>query len=286
MRRIEPRRFVLVLSSAAILVLAASSAQATHPDIERHYRFLPRHSVLHQTHPVLDIPDADYRIYGTFDLAIGHMHDDPWIHNGAKFTNVRAWFNHPLSLAPPRPLDPIFNLSGLTGRQLPVASIFDVFKFEGTTASGSSVDLFASLIGPWIYLRGGTTPPADHPDFIYTIQAVARTRPFTDFNDDGVVDNNDVPVWATYLGASPSVGDATHLGDADGNHFITAGDFLAWQQNVGETPPSVESFEASIGASLAAAASAVPEPASLGLMACVGVYIVRRRTRDSRGRKS
>ena len=273
------RPLVLALFVIAIIVHAASHALATHPDIQRHYRFLPRHSTLHETHPNLEAPDREYQVYGTFDLAIGHDYQDPSIQNAAKFINVRAWFQHPLSLAPPRPLDPVLNLSGLKGRQLPVASIFDVYKFEGTTANGSDVDLFASLIGPWIYLRGGTTPPPDHPEFVYTIQAIARTRPFTDFNDDGVVDSRDISVWANYLGAAPSVDDATHLGDADGNHFITGGDFLAWQQNAGETSPSVESFEASIAAAMAAA-SAVPEPASLALGAAgAGVLVVARRRR-------
>jgi hypothetical protein len=280
MGHIKPRRFVPALFVVVNVAYAASSALATHPDIQRSYRFLPRFSTLHETHPNLEAPDRDYQVYGTFDLVIGHDRDDPSIHDAAWFTHVRAWFQNPLSLAPPRPLDPVLNLSGLKGRQLPVASIFDVYKFEGTTASGSDVDLFASLIGPWIYLRGGTTPPPDHPDFIYSIQAVARTRPFADFNDDGAVDSHDLEVWAAHLGAAPSVADAVHLGDADGNHFVTGGDFLAWQQNAGETPPSIESFEASIAAAMAAAASAVPEPGSLALGAAgVGVLVVARRRR-------
>jgi hypothetical protein len=278
MGHIKTRRFVSALFVVAIVAHLASSAHATHPDIQRPYRFLPRHSTLHETHPNLETPDREYHIYGTFDLVIGHDRDDPSIHNAAWFTNVRAWFQNPLSLAPPRPLDPVLNLSGLKGRPLPVASIFDVYKFEGTTASGSDVDLFASLIGPWIYLRGGTTPPPDHPDFVYTIQAIARTRPFTDFNDDGVVDHADLDVWSHYLGASPSVADAVHLGDADGNHFITGGDFLAWQQHAGETPPSVESFEAAIAASLASA-GIVPEPASTALVvACAILFAARSAT--------
>jgi len=281
MGRVKRRLVVWAFFLSAVAIEMAGVARATHPDIQRHYRFLPRHSVLHQTHPNLEAPDIEYQVYGNFDLVIGHDRDDYTVHNAAWFTNVRAWFANPLTGAPPRSLDPVLNLSGLKGRQLPVASIFDVYKFEGATASGSDVDLFASLIGPWIYLRGGTTPPPDHADYVYTIQAIARTRPFADFNDDGVVDSDDIHVWADHLGASPSVDDAVHLGDANGDHFVAGGDFLAWQQQAGETPPPVADFEASIAAAMASAAGTVPEPASLTLgAACFAFLGLARRRLD------
>jgi collagenase-like protein with putative collagen-binding domain len=50
-----------------------------------------------------------------------------------------------------------------------------------------------------------------------------------DFNDDGVVDRYDLPVWQSNFGSpDPSGGDADFDGDVDGN------DFLIWQSNFGQ----------------------------------------------------
>ena len=57
------------------------------------------------------------------------------------------------------------------------------------------------------------------------------------------------------------------MNDADGDDFQTGADFLYWQQQLGETPPNPADFDAAINAALAASATAIPEPATLTLLA-------------------
>ena len=84
-----------------------------------------------------------------------------------------------------------------------------------------------------------------------------------DFNTDGLVDDADLAAWSagfgTDTGAVHEQGDANEDGDVDGS------DFLIWQQNLGF----------GTGGSLAAAA--VPEPASVALLAFGLVLFVPRR---------
>jgi hypothetical protein len=63
---------------------------------------------------------------------------------------------------------------------------------------------------------------------------------------------------------------------------ITGADFLAWQRQLGETPPAVSSFDAAISAAIAAsqnaAAAPAPEPSSGALGSLLGLAaLVRRR---------
>ena len=71
-----------------------------------------------------------------------------------------------------------------------------------------------------------------------------------DFNGDGTVDGDDLSQWEEDFGINAD-SDADDDGDSDGN------DFLIWQQNV------------NLPGGLAAASTAVPEPASV-LLLCVG----------------
>ena len=57
---------------------------------------------------------------------------------------------------------------GLTGSDPPARAPFIVYQFQGHSADGSAVNLYASILGPWMYLRGGTQPPAGSADyFVY-----------------------------------------------------------------------------------------------------------------------
>jgi hypothetical protein len=253
----------IVVGSVLSLVwgLSISSALAEQSTAVRSYRFLPRHSTLTLSRPWLEAPDVPLRVFGTFDLAFSPAVGESW-GQLAQFENVRAWAFNPLSGAPPLNLDGVLNLSGLKGRQLPVLAPFDVFQFEGQTADGSAVNLFADVIGSWLNLDGGTTPPHDeknHP--IYELRSQARELPYADFNDDGVVSGDDLAQWTSGFGATVGDGsDAAVLGDADGDLVVDGNDFLAWQRQLGTLGQS--------------AASAVPEPSSVLLLIASGALLM------------
>jgi len=249
---------------------AASRAQTVSVD---HYRFLPRLSVLNQSGGFGGF-DVDFRVMGKFDFELQLGPTDVWPTDYvAKFTNVDAWASHPI-LAYVLPLDQTLNLSGLTGKQLPVAAPFDVYQFDGTTQDGSSVKLIAAEIGPWLHLRGETTPPPGSADvFSYELKAVARRRPFADFTQDDAVDNADLAKWSSRFGLNASPLDGLAQGDANEDGIANGADFLEWQRQAGEVAPTLASLDAMVSAALAtvdatvtASLTAVPEPGSVGLL--------------------
>ena len=87
--------------------------------------------------------------------------------------------------------------------------------------------------------------------------------PLGDFNNDGVVDGDDLPMWQGGFGISSGAmlanGDADLDGDVDGN------DFLTWQTGFGSGPGATD------------ISVPVPEPASIGLalLAVTGMFCVR-----------
>ena len=86
-----------------------------------------------------------------------------------------------------------------------------------------------------------------------------------DFNNDGTVDAADYTVWRDNLGQSDSVLN----GNGDGDGTVDADDYTLWSGNYGASSSSSSS-----------AASAVPEPGSLGICLLGGIAMfVRRRTR-------
>ena len=259
------------LLGVVVTWLMASSAGAQDPappDLTSHWRFL-RSSTLRETGGFAGV-DVTYRVLGTYDF-VKAIAPPPADGAYAKFTNVDAWAAHPI-LAYVRPLDQVLNLSGLKGIQLPVAAPFDVFQFTGTTDDGSSVNILVSDLGRWMYLRGGTTPPAGSADFFsYELRAVARRRPFADFTADDLVDGQDLAQWAGRFGASSVGGGLDQPGDADGDGVVDGADLLTWQQQAGETPPDMAMLDAAIDAAIAPALASVPEPGSAALLAAAGV---------------
>ncbi len=245
-------------------------AQDQFPNLLRHFQFIPRLSTLTQTGGFAGV-HTEHRVRGTYDFLTS-----PGIWDGsAKFLNVDAW----ASVISPFPtpayvlsLDQVFNLSGLTGEQLPVAAPFDVYSFRGTTDDGSRVRLLAANLGRWMYLRGETMAPEGSSDFFeYQLQALARQRPVADFNLDGFIDHLDLPHWKSgFGGTSLGAGDA-ESGDADGDGDVDGADFLAWQRQVGETAPNLLGVDLFLSAALAGqvAVTAVPEPMTNLLVALV-----------------
>lgn len=266
--------FFLVLAAAFGFCLAGA-ANAQEGERSTHYRFLPRYSVLNESGGIFP-RDTDFRVYGEFDFERRFGPTDVWPPQYEyKFDDVDAWASHPI-LAYVLPLNQVLNLEGLTGRQLPVASPFDVFKFEGKTQDGSSVDLYATQIGPWLRLRGKTTPPPGSADFFeYKLSAVARQTPFADFNDNDQVDGSDLTRWTGGFGTRPGGTSSLQSGDANGDNLVDGADFLTWQRQLGETPP-IAALDAAMDAALASltvSVAAVPEPSSLAMLG-VGVALI------------
>ncbi len=63
------------------------------------------------------------------------------------------------------------------------------------------------------------------------------------------------------FGLNPAGGVSSTLGDADGDLDVDGEDFLAWQTQDGETPPSLESLDAMVDAAITSAASSAPSRA-------------------------
>ena len=188
------RLFFVCLTVVSVTVgLTAKCSVAQEPsEILDHYRLVPRLSTLHQTGGIAGI-DLRYRLLGKYDF----RHGTGWTAKAA-FENAEIWGSIISDLPTPAyviDVDQILNLEGLDGKALPVGAPFDVYQFRGLTSDGSSVELFAAVIGPWMYLRGATQPPPGSADyFTYHLRALARSGPFADFNGDGVVDAADYVV--------------------------------------------------------------------------------------------
>lgn len=275
---------LLCLCGLIVIASLAPAALAQTISVD-HYRFLPRLSVLNQSGGIGGF-DVDFRVRGKFDFTLELGPTDVWPPQYvAKFSDVDAWASHPI-LAFVLPLDQTLNLSGLIGHQLPVAAPFDVYQFDGKTQDGSSVKLYAAEIGPWLHLRGTTTPPPGSADFFeYELRAVARRTPFADFTQDDAIDNADLAKWSSRFGLKATSLDALDQGDANEDGIADGADFLEWQRQAGEIAPALANLDAMVDAALATAAgngtatlAAVPEPGSLGLLV-VGIsgMILRRR---------
>lgn len=277
--------WLLACGGLLVALLAASAvAQTVSTD---HYRFLPKLSVLNQSGGFGGF-DVDHRVMGTFDfeIEIGPTDVSPTEYV-AKFSDVNAWASHPI-LAYVLPLNQTLNLEGLVGRKVPVAAPIDIYRFDGETNDGSSVELYAAQIGPWLHLKGTTTAPPNSADFFeYELKAVARRTPFADFDGNSSVDSIDLAKWAGRFGLKTTAGDTLGQGDANNDGVTDGADFLAWQRQVGEVVPTAESLDALVEAALAtvrpasqSSIAAVPEPATLSLLGVALFAVVRLRSRS------
>jgi hypothetical protein len=96
------------------------------------------------------------------------------------------------------------------------------------------------------------------------------TIPTGDYNGDGVVNAADYTVWRDTLGSTTDL-----RADGNGDGVIDAADYGAWATNFGKVYSN---------GSGAASSAAVPEPASLMLLAMGGiVFGVLRRERSGFG---
>jgi hypothetical protein len=260
----------LAVASIAVCLSAQPSIAQDPPAVLDYYRLLPRLSTLRQTGGFAGAENR-YRLIGEYDFRHGRGRDAM-----AAFENAEIWGS--LISDQPTPayvldVDEILNLEGLKGEALPVGGPFDVYRFRGVTSDESTVELFAAVIGPWMYLRGATEPPPGSADFFtYQLRALARSGPFADFNGDGVVDAAD------YVALRRN-------GGAAGDESSAGAGFAEWRQQFGERAPDVEAMDAMMSAAMASAATtaAVPEPACLGLaiFACLFFFGCLRRRNGS-----
>lgn len=261
------RRLFFACLSAVLVVVSAQPGLAD-VSILDHYRVVPQQSTLHQTGGFAGL-DSLYRLSGDYGFAHSFS---PQI--GANFVDANIWGTPihpgPTAAANVIDVDRLLNLDGLEGKRLPVASLFDVYQFQGKSADGSAVNLYASILGPWMYLRGGTQPPAGSADyFVYQLRALAHKGPFADMNGDGVVDASDYALLRK-------------SGFAGGTDAAAGASFADWRQQFGETLPDSNAMDAMINAAAGSGlgVSNVPEPSGLVVIALgilCGVARVRRR---------
>jgi hypothetical protein len=257
MMRIRFLRLVIALSC-----LFAGWATAPAQDLgwgATQFRIVSKQSVLHRTGGFAGVNER-LRLSGKFDLQILPPAIYPPL---VALNNAEVWgalisdLPHPAIV---EDVDELLNLEELHGRQLPTMGPYTTYEFRGKLDDGSTIKLAAAKFGPWMYVRGASTPPPGGADFFeYQLRMVARSQPFADLNEDGVVDAADY----TLLRDSPA-------GGAAGSDSIAAGaDFDLWKQQFGESVPDISEFDAMFdatagGASLAA--SAAPEPSALVLL--------------------
>jgi hypothetical protein len=251
------KRFIQSCLALAIVAVGFTTRPAGAQDtgaVLDHYRVLPRFSTLEQTGGFAGF-DWRFRLLGEYDLAHGDAAG-----TRAKFANAEIWGSRISSgpvTADVLDVDQVLNLASLKGERLPVTAPFAVYRFTGETADGSSVNLLASMIGPWMYVRG-TQPPSIAADYFqYQIRMLARTRPFADFNDDGRVDGAD------YVLARNADSTGANLAD--------------WRTQFGEIVPDVAAMDAQLSAAVGPG-SAIPEPTTLALI-LIGALLGCRRMR-------
>ncbi|MEM6799739.1 MAG: hypothetical protein AAF589_09510 [Planctomycetota bacterium] len=267
------RRFVIAVLLPALVIASAwnSAAEAIPPDRIGSYTLVPRLSTLTESDGSGGFTQ-EYHLRGKYDFLQqwgGGTATDP-LGLTARFDNadIRA----PLGEWLPAfiDVDELLNLEGLRGELLQLGAPFDVYRFEGTINDnlatspherGSTIELYATLIGPWMYLKGFTTPPSTGVNFVeYELSAVARTGVWADMNGDGVVNASDYAKWRNDL--------------ADGTPSdMSLGDFRA---QYGEAAPDLAYLDA-LATFSAAAATAAPEPTTLALLAVAALPLRRRR---------
>ena len=270
MRRIKFLRLVIALS-CVVAGGQAARAQSFGPGVD-HFKIVSKQSVLHRTGGFAGVNER-LRLSGKFDLQILPPAVYPPL---VALGNAEVWGSLISDLPHPaivEDVDELLSLEELHGRQLPTMGPYNTYEFWGKLDDGSSIKLAAAKFGAWIYVRGATTPPPGGADFFeYQLRMVARSQPFADLNEDGVVDAADY----TLLCDSPTGGAASADSIAAGANFDL------WKQQFGESMPDFSAIDAMLDGATGGAAlavSAVPEPSAIGLVLLGGAtgLVARRR---------
>jgi hypothetical protein len=257
MRRIKFLRLVIALTC-----LSTGGTAVWAQDLgwgASQFRIVSKQSVLHRTGGFAGVSER-LRLSGNFDLQILPPAVYPPL---VAFNNAEVWgalisdLPHPAIV---EDVDELLNLEELHGQQLPTMGPYDTYQFRGKLDDGSSIELMAAKFGAWMYVRGYTTPPPGGADFFeYQLRMVARSQPFADMNEDGVVDAADYTMLR----------DSAVGGAASADSIAAGADLDLWKQQFGESIPDFTTIDAAFDAAAGGAAlavSAVPEPSALGLV--------------------
>jgi hypothetical protein len=268
---------IVFATAAVVAMVLASSALADPPDILRDYRFVPAHSNVHVSGGSPGY-NMDLSIAGRFGLVTGYDYEvSPTAHTPtlvphAEFVDVKAILFNPLSAAPtPVPgwdLDKTLNLTGLKGTFSDPSDL----HFSGSDGQGIPIQLEAVLRGPLLHLTGmNFLPPTCFTctQYVgYKVDALAVTRPYADFNLDGVVDAADYAIWRENGGTAADA--SFDQGDANGDGVIDAADYVVWRRTLGPAT-SLSEFG---GSNLAV--NTVPEPATFALVLPAAMFLAWR----------
>lgn len=272
------RRFSLRVTAVLVVVMLTSSPQgadAVPPDRLESFLVLPGLSTFRQTGGFAGVNNL-YKLRGDYDFArewTGGTPTDP-LEQTVRFDN--ADLRAPLGDLLPAfiDVDETLNLESLRGELLPqpfAFTPFEVFRFEGIINDGapasplesSTIEVFAVRLGPWMYLRGETTPRPWMADFFeYELRALARTGGWADQNEDGRID----------------AADYTTIRDGT----LTATDAISaqslWADQFGEQTPDFAQFEAAITSALSQQSSrSIPEPSASLLILLAAMPALRSR---------
>ena len=252
---------VVVLGVSVCLAIGSGQAWGQTPDRLESYTFLPNFSLLRQTGGFAGTL-AESPIWGGFDLLTGEISDEgPF----ASFEKVDAYWRHPLVMAPIDriDLDQTLNLSGLKGVPVSVPEPFAGYYFTGEDGQGAPIHLGVVVLGPWLYMEGGTVgfPCCDY--FNYEVHALTHRDGFADFDLSSTVDAEDLEQWRWAVGLNAA-------GDANADQDSDISDLMVWQRQVGVQPPGVD-FSAVLAPFLSGAAAGsssltVPEPSAFVLV--------------------
>jgi hypothetical protein len=274
------KSFILFALMAVVFESLVGQASAQPPDILRDYRFVTSHSDVHVSGGSPGY-NMDLSIAGKFGLVTGYDYGPsptaqiPTLVPHAQFVDVHAILFNPLSAAPlPLPgwdLDKTLNLSGLMG----TFSDPSLLHFSGVDGQGIPIMLDAALRGPFLHLTGTNyLPPTcvTCTQYVgYKVDALALTRPYADFNLDGVIDGADFAIWRANIGIETDA--SFEQGDANGDGIVDAADYVIWRGSVGPATSLGVFADSGIGANV------VPEPSTMVpmMIAVAGLYIRRAR---------
>jgi T5SS/PEP-CTERM-associated repeat protein/autotransporter-associated beta strand protein len=168
----------------------------------------------------------------------------------------------------------LFTVADLASSKLPSGQTFTVIKNDGGDAIAGT---FSNLAEGAMFISGANAFQATYRggsgnDLVLNVLPTAFLE--ADFDQDGVVDGDDLAAWETGFGKSI---DATHmLGDADSDQDVDGADFLAWQRQLGRVDTAVEANNVAFAVQW----SPVPEPLDWTLAATSAVTLL-----EIRGRK-
>jgi hypothetical protein len=258
--------------AVAVASLAAHRASAQSLDVLRNYRFIPSDTVVHVTGGGIPGYDLNLTIAGRFGLVTETgPAATPTSDGTARFVNVHGILFNPLSAAPlPVPgwdLDQTLNLSGLKGFFSPDENHLNFFGADG---EGVALHLQATITGKWLQLIGSSMDPPNRNAVLYQVNALAHLAPFPDFNADGAVTTADLQLMSaaladpqSYMAAhSLTPDDIASIGDLDGDGSLTNADLQVMLNLLIHGDDS------------SAAPTAVPEPATCGLLAIGGLILL------------